>query len=129
MAFSLLQIPQEILFSYAVKGSQAIMNGRIVNGGGSSVTKAFLAVVRFYAKDGTLMEGPYAGLSTSRIGSYKYLPGGSASSHGQFSIKVKIPKKATRMDVAFSAWDSKDVIQFLSYPTIELHAAEKKAAA
>lgn len=120
-------LPSEISYSFKVKGSSATLSGVVVNGG-PTVAKAFVAVVNMFDNAGKLIEGPYEGLHTSRLGCYRYIQGGSPNAVGKFSFKIGLPKNAVKMTVGFTPWEHSENIQFAALPVIELASAKKTAA-
>ena len=119
-------LPSEISYSYKVKGAAVVINGIVVNGG-PTVAKAFVAVVSMFDNTGAFIEGPYEGMSHSRLGCYRYIQGGSPNAPGKFSFKVGLPKGAVKMMVGFTPWDFADNVQFAALPVVELAAAKKAA--
>ncbi len=115
---------QDITYSFSVKGGAIRVTGS-VNNGGADNTKAFVGIVQFFDKADTLIDGPYEGLSTSKLGSYRYLAGGTDATPTAFAMRAVLPKGAIRASVIFKSWDYKLPISMPAHPTAELYAAKK----
>lgn len=119
-------LPLEISYTYKAKGAAALISGNVINGG-ADAAKAFVSVVKIFDADGALIAGPYAGMSNSKLGAYRYIAGGTPSAQGKFSFKVGLPEGAAKIMVSFAPWEHADHIQFAALPVVELLGGKKAA--
>jgi hypothetical protein len=126
-AMPALLLPLDISYTYKAKGHSAVISGSVTNGG-PTVSKAFVAVVKIIDEEDQLIQGPYAGMSQSKLGAYRYIAGGAPAAQGKFSFKVGLPEGAAKIIVSFAPWDYSDHIQFAALPVVELLSGKKVAA-
>lgn len=100
-------------YTYDVRPGIGSLRGAIANGAGA---KAFVLLVRFYDEHDRLIPGPYLRFSYSRLGAYRYLPGGSPTTPSEFDIPLFMPDGARRLDALFCGWETDSAIAFARPP-------------